>query len=251
METKCCSKCKVEKLVSEFPSDKSRKDGLFPWCQECRRADRRARYKEHGELIRQQNKESYFRNRENRLKVGAERYQQRRAIIVAVGLDKQRKYDSEGRRQCTQCGEWKPLTDFPKARNFPDGRRSYCRICYSFLAKEKYQRTRIVVLSKAKDKRIAEPILFSIQKRRTRLKTQYGLTEDQFWAMLESQQDHCLACKRLFTYKTAMDEPKVDHCHNSGKVRGLLCGWCNASLGMMRESAPHLRALARYAEVRC
>jgi hypothetical protein len=43
-----------------------------------------------------------------------------------------------------------------------------------------------------------------------------------------------------------MDKPNIDHCHTTGKVRGLLCNGCNTGIGMFKESIPALLKAADY-----
>jgi hypothetical protein len=65
--------------------------------------------------------------------------------------------------------------------------------------------------------------------REAHLKRSYGLSSSEFNVMLAEQKGKCLICSI-----TAEDYGKtfhVDHCHTSGKVRGLLCGPCNTKLG--------------------
>lgn len=74
----------------------------------------------------------------------------------------------------------------------------------------------------------------------------YNLTPEQKAEMLTSQGNVCACC--------GSDSPRhkqgwvVDHCHTSGKVRGILCQPCNLALGKVRESIPHLKALISYLE---
>lgn len=80
--------------------------------------------------------------------------------------------------------------------------------------------------------------------RRARLKT-FGLTEADFDAMWETQNRGCASCGDSCLGRR---EPVIDHCHATGRVRGLLCLGCNVSLGMMKEDAKRIRALVAYAE---
>ena len=76
------------------------------------------------------------------------------------------------------------------------------------------------------------------------LKRAYGLTPEDFEAMIQSQ-DGCAICHddlKIFM------ETHVDHCHDSGKVRGLLCGNCNRGLGQFKDDPTRLRAAAAYLE---
>jgi hypothetical protein len=58
----------------------------------------------------------------------------------------------------------------------------------------------------------------------------YGLSERDYDAMLTRQNGLCAICKDW------MVEPNVDHCHTTGKVRGLLCSSCNIGLGNFKDS---------------
>jgi hypothetical protein len=75
-------------------------------------------------------------------------------------------------------------------------------------------------------------------RREERLKQVYGLSVEDYDAMLAQQGGVCGICK------TRPDKPLfVDHCHATGKVRGLLCHPCNAALGFMRDD-PRLTSAA-------
>ncbi len=71
----------------------------------------------------------------------------------------------------------------------------------------------------------------------------YGLSEVEYQKMSESQNHCCLACGKKPDYPLY-----VDHCHQSGRVRGLLCSGCNSALGMVEDSPNVLRNLAGYLE---
>lgn len=88
-------------------------------------------------------------------------------------------------------------------------------------------------------------------QRRYTLKKKYGITPEQYDAMLEQQGGRCAACGSTKTGRqgTAAAWFVVDHCHETGKVRGLLCHPCNVSIGQAGESAARLRVLADYLEV--
>jgi hypothetical protein len=72
----------------------------------------------------------------------------------------------------------------------------------------------------------------------------YGLTEEGYYALLESQDNACAVCKTPFVDCKL----NVDHDHNTGSVRGLLCSGCNASMGMLKDSADAVSAAATYLE---
>jgi hypothetical protein len=78
------------------------------------------------------------------------------------------------------------------------------------------------------------------QRRESRLKATYGITLDDFERMREAQGGRCAICG------TSPDRLVVDHCHESGKVRGLLCAHCNISLGFMRDDPSAARKASEY-----
>ncbi len=68
------------------------------------------------------------------------------------------------------------------------------------------------------------------EKQRTyALKVNYGLSIDAFEEMKNVQNNKCLICNKDFN--ELKKQPHVDHDHNTGEVRGLLCGSCNTKLG--------------------
>jgi hypothetical protein len=70
----------------------------------------------------------------------------------------------------------------------------------------------------------------------------YGLTPESFAAIVEQQGNLCGLCRRAF--KSSVDT-QVDHCHQTGRVRGVLCFTCNKALGMFGDNEAGIqRALA-------
>jgi len=60
----------------------------------------------------------------------------------------------------------------------------------------------------------------------THIKRKYGLSKEEYDAMIEVQDNSCACCGEPF-----IRTPHVDHCHTTGVVRGLLCTGCNSGLG--------------------
>lgn len=75
------------------------------------------------------------------------------------------------------------------------------------------------------------------ERRKMRL---YGLTEDEYQAMLGVQDGRCAMCGQ------SMKRPHVDHDHETGKVRGLLCKGCNTGLGQFNDSIDSLLDAVAY-----
>jgi hypothetical protein len=67
------------------------------------------------------------------------------------------------------------------------------------------------------------------------LQRNYGIGITEFVVMLEAQGHKCWICRSDFGYSKATNGPCVDHCHTTGRVRGLLCGGCNTGIGLLNE----------------
>lgn len=81
-----------------------------------------------------------------------------------------------------------------------------------------------------------------------RLKRQYGITPDDYDRLLKEQGGKCGVCG-------CADPPKrqgnathwhVDHCHETGNVRGILCYRCNSGLGNFKDNVDSLQAAIAY-----
>jgi len=75
-------------------------------------------------------------------------------------------------------------------------------------------------------------------------KSYYGITELEYQKMFSKQSGKCAICEFQFPSSSRGDRrvsPHVDHCHGSGKVRGLLCNHCNRMLGSAKDSVEILK----------
>ncbi len=72
-------------------------------------------------------------------------------------------------------------------------------------------------------------------------KEKYGLTMEDFQAMVVAQKGQCGICEKLLP-----QSPQLDHCHETGKVRGLLCMMCNRGLGSFKDNEASLIRAAEY-----
>lgn len=71
----------------------------------------------------------------------------------------------------------------------------------------------------------------------------YGLTDEDYEAMLEAQEYRCAIC---YEHEVRNVRFAVDHCHKSGKTRFLLCAACNTGLGLFKEDPEILTRAAEY-----
>ncbi len=73
-----------------------------------------------------------------------------------------------------------------------------------------------------------------------KMKYRYGVTKANWYDALRIQAGRCAICSR------ELQQPVIDHCHNTGIFRGLLCQGCNLGLGAFHDSPGMLQAAARY-----
>ena len=169
-------------------------------------------------------------------------------------------------KTCKHCGQTKPVAEFQKRAASADGLQHWCRVC-NYAAQQDWkkrnhdkirgQRKRSAIKRREKyatDGEHREAVKaqvrayrqsLSVEERQRRdragmLRQQYGLTVEQFEEMRQLQDGKCPLCLRT---------PKVlavDHDHETGKVRGLLCKSCNRALGCFGDNLDGLMRVVRY-----
>lgn len=104
------------------------------------------------------------------------------------------------------------------------------------IARAYYHRNRDVCLEKCTAYNKTHRTEINARRRGKRqpehLRNTYGLSVEQFDALIASQNNGCAICGGAFG-ETKRTRPCVDHCHRTGKVRGLLCIACNCMLGFL------------------
>lgn len=85
------------------------------------------------------------------------------------------------------------------------------------------------------------------------LRSRYGITKADAQRMLDEQGCGCAICGTVVTLdnrgKDRADRSAVDHCHTTGKVRGILCTSCNLGLGKFKDNPDLLLRAAAYLTV--
>lgn len=133
--------------------------------------------------------------------------------------------DGSPSRRCKGCEQDKANEEFYRT---PSGYRRTCKKCVL-----ERQSTYIKQLDPNEKQR----------RQRTQTLKKYGLSDTEFDRLLDDQQHRCKICLEQFT---EMRDPKIDHCHTSGQVRGLLCVTCNAGLGSFKDDAEMLARAISY-----
>lgn len=153
---------------------------------------------------------------------------QRTAVILATGV-----------KRCGTCRYWLPLSEFGKANDRPDGVRSRCHECVSAYYREWRARPenagKIAAYTRACRDR--DPKRDQENRLRARCKA-YGITVEQYRAMLAAQDGRCGMCNLPEEENGIMLAIDHDHaccpdpCRSCGRcLRGLLCDPCNRALG--------------------
>ena len=122
-----------------------------------------------------------------------------------------------------------PLTNFHKQSTGKLGVRSRCRTCHNQAMRD-YERKR------------------GPEWRRKKTLHRYGITPQDYNRMFKEQEGKCAICQSTDSEHPTSELLVVDHCHLTGKVRGLLCNTCNRGIGWMREETDRLLNAAVYLE---
>ncbi|MBZ9594995.1 MULTISPECIES: endonuclease VII domain-containing protein [Streptomyces] len=116
-----------------------------------------------------------------------------------------------GHKLCRQCGEVKPHSEWHKNASASDGLSTRCKACRA------------------------------IQGRAGHLKRSYGMTEADRDEMIAAQDGLCCICLKA-------PAVHVDHCHKTGRVRGVLCFNCNTAIGKLGDDPDAARRVVSYLE---
>jgi hypothetical protein len=81
------------------------------------------------------------------------------------------------------------------------------------------------------------------EKQATRVRAMYGIEPEEYLQMHKSQQGRCAICGEEPTTKRGLH---LDHCHETGKVRGLLCHGCNTGIGSFGDDPELLKKALDY-----
>lgn len=203
---KTCTRCHAEKPVAEFyPTKRRGVVGRKSECKECSKALMRA-WK-------------------------AKQPKKRKPVV--------------DRKKCTRCGLEKDLSEFGRRKLKTGlGYLSRCRQCLS----EVHAEWRLAHLDQEREisrrwRQSEKGRAHTIKRRETsravHFKRRYGITVEDYDAMVEKQKGECLICQRRRRLV-------VDHCHTSLKVRGLLCGTCNTGLGAFSEDPKIIQRAIEY-----
>lgn len=159
-------------------------------------------------------------------------------------------------KTCVKCGVAQPLEAFYRAPGTRDGLRGDCKSCFRARAKARYPQVREANIARARKWREDNLQRFQANQRRMRgtpegklrqraghLKRKFGITLEQYDAMLEAHGGGCFICGRPPREDISLH---VDHDHSTGRIRGILCFCCNNALADFQEDPFLLAKAAAY-----
>ncbi len=215
-DTKTCSRCKAEKILDAFSTNRAMTDGKNIYCRACLSEADKARRKKMAESPR----------------------------------------PSVTEKKCVRCSTVKPASEYARNKSSTTGLQSYCKsctrgiclqrieqgirpppfkecsVCGKTLPASKYHRNRAVSTTLA-------PACKDCSRRRVRC-VKYRLTNE--WLDKIDAATQCEICDQ------PIDGPQkhLDHDHATGAPRGVLCTKCNAMLGFARDSQKILSSACQY-----
>lgn len=134
-------------------------------------------------------------------------------------------------KHCSNCRISKPEEDFYRSRGHL---RSHCKPCHKGKVKER---------RKERGEEFKES-----ERRRCRAK-KYGMTVDEVDEFTSARGNCCESCGRHESeVQTRYGKLDIDHCHETGEVRGLLCPPCNKMLGNAQDEIARLQSGINYLE---
>lgn len=167
---------------------------------------------------------------------------------------------------CRRCDTPKASEDFGVDRRTPTGRKTICNDCEKRQREERWEadpaaRAKYLAYQRRynrtnKAKRNEKSRAYYQRKKlelyvaslRRFLVEEF--TVDYYLALCRKQKNRCAVCgkKETNTYKGVVRRLHVDHCHDTLKIRGLLCSSCNMGVGKFYDNPELLRKAADYLE---
>ena len=201
-ECKVCTGCHLSKQLSEFRNDTAKPSGRSTRCKDCAKLA------------------SVERRRLNVL------YRQERIALGEV-------------KTCKKCCTDKSVIDFGADQNIPGGTKYICISCETVKIndwrRKNIDHVRRETRRQMRDYYAKNRERYKAASRRSKLKTTYGLTEEDLELLLVVQDRACAICCRPFGRPKPNRNMHVDHDHKTGLVRSLLCSPCNSGIGQFKE----------------
>lgn len=139
-------------------------------------------------------------------------------------------------KRCRDCGDVKEAAAFTPFQPNKDGLFSYCKDCMNARGRARQKKLSAAQRERKRQSDQADYRKHHAERRHkavdARLRSRYGITVADYDAMLSAQNGLCAICDQPSTNGKRLH---VDHNHETGKVRGLLCTSCNFRLGLYEQ----------------
>lgn len=148
-----------------------------------------------------------------------------------------------GLKRCLKCGGEFPLEQFPFQNKRTGRLHARCKPCWNEYQRAKQRNPKVVAARKA----VYDTDGWRAQKERE-LQKNYGMSLVEYERMFDVQGGRCALCgqppkKHANAERASLH---VDHDHETGRVRRLLCGLCNRGIGCFHDDPERLRRAADY-----
>lgn len=159
-------------------------------------------------------------------KLHTERTQEERRTAILVGA-----------KTCPKCDTLKNLSEFYKDSRLSTGFACWCKACHN------------TSVNRSREERVEkDPAREREMTLRRLLQRKYGVDLEHFKSLSAAQDGRCAICRREGSQQSRKHRLYVDHCHDTGRIRGLLCHPCNVALGLLGESVERVKAAVTYLE---
>jgi len=147
------------------------------------------------------------------------------------------------RKICKTCKEEKEINHFAYSKGNKDRLRYQCKECTNTYNKKYWSKNRETYIPQMR----AAGYSFNPRRVNYQLIRNYGITLEEYEKMFADQKGKCFICEKPETHPDKK-RLSVDHCHKTGKVRGLLCNKHNRIIGLMSDSTDELQRCIAYLE---
>lgn len=153
-------------------------------------------------------------------------------------------------RRCYRCKKLKPMDAFATYRSKKGGKSYDCKPCRNKVYKEWVKANPEKAKRQSDRDRAYRKAYYlrpdvRLRYRYSNIRRTFGLSREAYDEMLKKQGGKCAIC-RMHETCTRNNFLSVDHCHETKRVRGLLCMRCNRANGLFRDNVKILKAAIKY-----
>lgn len=156
-------------------------------------------------------------------------------------------------KKCSKCKRDKSLEEFYNNKSAKDGKESWCKPCIKIFdhlkIKNESSERRKQRLERHKKWREDNKEYRKSYRYQHNLLSNYGLSLDDYEELQKKQNFVCAICKKEPIGKPPNGKLHVDHCHETNRIRGLLCSNCNKGIGIFYENVDYLKSAINYLEL--